>query len=299
MVLMKMLHQMPPYNLFGIFDQDYKSAKVAVLPVPYDSTTTYKSGARDGPHAIIEASRSIEFFSEELEKDVTKIGIFTMEELEPNYNSPKETVDRIEKEVGILLEDGKLPVLLGGEHSIAMGSISATSKKYGKDNFSVIHFDAHSDSRDEYMGSRYCHACVMARARESCSSCISIGVRSTDEEGFRKYAGDTIYRKDMHGKSPKDIAADIIKRTRRKVYITIDLDVIDPALIPSTGTPEPDGLNFYEITQILKELLSRKELVGLDFNEFSPIAGLYAPNYLVAKLIYLSLGYNFCITKKK
>ncbi len=290
---------MPPYNLFGIFDQDYDSAKVAVLPVQYDSTTTYKSGARDGPHAIIEASRSIEFFSEQIGKDVTKIGIFTLDELEPSLDSPEETVNRIEKEVSILLDDNKLPVLLGGEHSIAMGSIRAVSKKHGKGNFSVIHFDAHSDSRDSYMGSKYCHACVMARAREVCSSCISVGVRSTDEEGFAKYNKETIYRKDMHGSSPEKIAEEIVKRTKGKVYITVDLDVIDPSSMPSTGTPEPDGLSFYELTTILRGILTKKELVGMDFNELSPIGGMVAPNYLVAKLIYLSLGYSFLLPKKK
>ncbi len=290
---MPVLHQMPPYNLFGVFDPDYESAKVVVLPIPYDSTTTYKSGARDGPHAIIDASRNLEFFNEEIGDDVTKIGIFTLEELEPSFKSPDETINRIEKEVSLILEAGKMPLLLGGEHSIAMGSIRAEGKKYGKDGFSVIHFDAHSDSRDEYMGSKYCHACVMARARESCSSCISVGVRSTDEEGFKKYRNETIYRKDMHGRKAEDIADEIIKKTKNKVYITIDLDVLDPSILPSTGTPEPDGLSFHELASILKNILTKKELIGADFNELSPIGGIVAPNFLVAKLILLTLGYAF------
>lgn len=296
---MEILHPTQPYNLFGIFDQDYDTAKVAVLPIPYDSTVTYKSGTRDGPHAIIVASRTIEFFSEEIGQEISKIGIFTLDELEPSFKSPEATVNRIEKEVSLILNDKKLPLLIGGEHSIAIGSIRAVSKKYGKDNFSVIHFDAHSDSRDEYMDTKYCHACIMARAREACSSCISVGVRSTDEEGFKKYGKETIYRKDMHGVAPEKIADEIVRRTKGKVYITIDVDVMDPSLIPSTGTPEPDGLSFHEITAILKGILTRKELVGIDFNEFSPIGGLVAPDYLVAKLIYLSLGYSFCLPKKK
>ncbi len=294
MILMKLLHQMPPYNLFGIFDQDYGSAKVAVLPVPYDSATTYKSGAREGPHAVIDASRNIELFNEELGADVSKeVGIYTLDELEPSIDSPGETVNRVAKEAGIVLNDGKMPLLIGGDHSIAMGAIRAVGDKYGKDAFSVIHFDAHSDSRDEYMGSKYCHACVMARARESCSSCMSVGVRSTDEDGFSRFKDETIYRKDMHGKTPSQVAADIYKRTRPKVYITIDVDVLDPSIMPSTGTPEPDGLGFYELASILKEVLAGKELLGLDFCELSPIGGLVAPNYTIAKLIYLTLGYAF------
>lgn len=291
---MKLLHQMPPYNLFGVFDQDYDSAKVAVLPVPYDSATTYKSGARDGPHAVIDASRNIELFNEELGADVSKaVGIYTLDELEPSIDSPGETVSRVAKETGIILNDGKMPLLIGGDHSIAMGSIRAVGDKYGRDGFSVIHFDAHSDSRDEYMGSRHCHACVMARARESCSSCISVGVRSTDEDGFSRFKGDTIYRKDMHGKAASQIAAEISSRTRPKVYVTIDVDVLDPSIMPSTGTPEPDGLSFRELTSVLKDVLAGKELIGLDVCELSPIGGVVAPNYTIAKLIYLTLGYAF------
>ncbi len=294
---MKLLNAMPPYNLFGIEDQNYANAKVVVLPVPYDSTTTYKSGARDGPHAIIDASRNLEFFSEELEDDMTRLGIFTLDELSPNLDSPEKTINSIELETSAIVDDGKLPLLIGGEHSIAIGSIRAISKKYGRDNFSVLHFDAHSDSRDEYMGSRYCHACIMARAREVCNSCFSIGVRSTEEDGYRKHRDSTIYRKDMHTKSIEQVVEQLAERTKENVYITIDVDVLDPSIMPSTGTPEPDGLSFYEITSILRDLLAKKKLVGIDFNEFSPIGGMVAPSFTVAKLIYLTLGYAFAQKK--
>jgi agmatinase len=281
---------MPPYNMFGLEDTSYEKARVVFLPVPYDSQTTYRSGTRDGPHAIINASRSIELFNEELEEDVSKIGMYTLEELSPNLDSPEKNAKLIEKEVGLLLDDGKLPVLLGGDHSIAIGSIRAASKKYGKE-LSILHFDAHSDSRDEFMGSRYNHACVMARAREVCSSCYSIGVRSTDEEGYRRNRGAVMYRKDMHGKNASEIVGSLVKGMKKKVYITLDFDVLDPSEMPSVGTPEPDGLGFHELASIINGVLAQKTLVGADFVELLPIAGMVAPDFLAAKLIYLTLGY--------
>ncbi len=284
---------MPPYNMFGLEEQDYDKADVVVLPIPYDSTTTYKAGARDGPHAMIEASRSMEFYNEEFGMDISKrIHIFTMDELEPSLDSPGETVNRIEREVEIILDNKKLPVLIGGEHTIAVGSIRAVSKKLKK-NFSVLHFDAHSDYRDEYGGSKYCHACIMARAREACDTCYSVGIRSIDEVSASKYEKDILYRKEMRKMSIEEIVAQILKRTKENLYITIDLDVIDPSEMPSTGTPEPDGLSFHELTSILKGVLAKRKLVGIDFNELSPIGGVSYPNYLAAKLVYMTLGYAF------
>ncbi|MDE1851579.1 MAG: agmatinase [Candidatus Micrarchaeota archaeon] len=288
---MKILNANPPYNLFGIENPDYEKAKVAVLPVPYDAATTYKGGAREGPHAIIDASRNIELFSEELDGDTSTIGIYTLDEMMPDISGPEGMTRQIEKEVSILLDDGKVPLLLGGDHSIAIGSIRAVAKKFK--NFTVLHFDAHSDSRDSYMNSKYCHACIMARANEVCDSCYSIGVRSTDEEGFAKYGKSTIYRKDIHKMGVEGVVKDLLKKTKGKVYVTIDVDVLDPSEMPSTGTPEPDGLSFYELKSILKGVLEKRELIGMDVTELSPIGGIVAPNYLVAKLLYLSLGFAF------
>lgn len=291
---MKLLHETQPYNLFGLEDQDYEHAKVAVLEVPYDSTTTYKSGARDGPHAIIEASRSLELYSEEFDADISKkIGVYTLGEMEPSLNSPEETVNRIEKEVSLVLEDGKVPLLLGGEHTVAIGAIRAVSKKYGND-LTIIHFDAHSDYRDEYAGSKYCHACVMARAHEACPNCYSIGVRSTDEESAKRHGSEILYRKDMHAMGVDEVIKRILERSKGKyVYLTVDLDVLDPGIMPSTGTPEPDGLSFHELISIIKGVLEERTLVGMDLCELAPIGGVVAPNCLAAKLAYLSLGYAF------
>ncbi len=287
----RLLNSNAPYNLFGLEDQDYKKAKVVVLPIPYDSTSTYKVGSRDGPMAIIEASRNLELYSEELGRDVSKIGIYTLEELAPDFDSPKKMVERISKEVSMILEEKKLPLLLGGEHTIAVGAVDAISKHYRE--FSVLHFDAHSDSRDELMSTKYCHACVMARIREMCKSCYSVGVRSIDQMSAKLYGNDILFMKDMKKMSAKQIADKIIKRTKKNLYITIDLDVFDTSEMPSTGMPEPDGMRFGEMKEILSIILREKSLIGIDFNELCPIPGIAAPNALAAKLIYLTLGFAF------
>lgn len=294
---MELLNPMPPYTLFGLERIEYQKAKIAILPVPYDSTTSYKAGARDGPHAIIDASRNMELYSEELDTDISAIGIYTLDELMPNVNSAEEMVKSISAEVSNILESGKIPLVLGGEHTVAVGSISAIAAR--RRDFSVLHFDAHSDSRDTYMGSRYSHACIMSRAREIAGSGYSVGVRSIDDEGIRKYKNDILFRKDMHGMKTEEIVDTILQHTKEKIYITIDVDVLDPCEMPSTGTPEPDGLSFRELTSILRGVLQKRELLGLDFTELSPIGGIVAPNYLVAKLIYMTLGYAFCLPKAK
>ncbi len=292
---MEILNAMPPYTLFGVRGLDYKDARVAVLPVPYDSTTCYRAGAREGPHAVIEASRNMEFYSEELDADVTELGIYTLDELEPNVNSAEETILRIKKEVSNIVADKKIPLLIGGEHSVTVGAQMALAEKSRE--FSVLHFDAHSDSRNEYMGSRYSHACVTARSMEICGSVYSVGVRSVSMEDARNLGGRMLFRKDMRAMNTDEIVERICRNTRDRIYLTIDLDVLDPSEMPSTGTPEPDGLRFGELTSILRGVLSRKETIGMDFTELLPIGGIVAPNYLVAKLIFMALGYAFVLPK--
>lgn len=290
---MKILNSMPPYNLFGIDEQNYDTARIVVLPVPYDSTSTYRVGSREGPHAIIEASRNMELYSEELDRIISDVGIFTLEELAPDFNSPEGMINRIAKEVGLLLEDSKIPILLGGEHTIAVGAVKAISKKISEKDFSVLHFDAHADSYDEFFSTKFCHACVMARIREMCSSCYSVGVRSIDQKSAGKYVKSILYMKDMLDMSNEKIADRIIKNTKKKIYITLDLDVIDPSEMPNTGTPEPGGIRYNDLKEVLRLVLEKKQLIGADFNELNPVQGLTAPNVLAAKLIYMTIGYAF------
>ncbi len=293
---MQILNSVAPYNLFGLEDQSYEKAKFVVLPVPYDSTMSYGSGSRDGPDAIIRASRHIELYSEELGFSPADAGVYTLEQLEPDVSGPEAMVKRIAREVSIIIDDGKVPLLLGGEHTVALGAVMAIAN--AGDDFSVLHFDAHSDSREEFMNSKYSHACVMARIRDMCKSTYSVGVRSIDEQGYSKYSKDILYMKDMRSMSDKMIAESISKHVKKNVYITIDLDVLDPSEMPSVGTPEPGGMRYTSLINILSGVLKGRKLIGADISELAPIPGMRAPDYLAAKLAYGLVGMATLGTRK-
>ena len=293
---MQILNSAAPYNLFGLEDQSYEKAKFVVLPVPYDSTMSYGSGSRDGPDAIIRASRHIELYSEELGFSPADAGIYTLEQLEPDVSGPEAMVKRIAREVSIIIDDGKVPLLLGGEHTVALGAVMAIAN--AGDDFSVLHFDAHSDSREEFMNSKYSHACVMARIRDMCKSTYSVGVRSIDEQGYSKYSKDILYMKDMRTMSDEAIVNSISKHIKENVYITIDLDVLDPSEMPSVGTPEPGGMRYTSLINILSGVLKGRKLIGADISELAPIPGMRAPDYLAAKLAYGLVGMATLGTRK-
>ena len=283
------LNSLPKHNLFGLDEQDYDSARVVVLPVPYDSTTSYKTGAREGPDATINASRNMELYSHELGFDVSKMGICTMQSMAPDVSSPENMIDKIKEEVGIILDDKKIPLLLGGEHTITLGAMKAF-KERNKD-VSVIHFDAHADSREELLGSRYMHATVAARARELFGEVFQVGVRSIDADSAVKMDRTRmLFIEDIRRMGLSETVSAIVDATKSSVYLSIDLDVLDPSEMPSVGTPEPDGLRFFELMKIIRGIGARKELAGLDFTELCPIPGLHAPDFLSAKLAYLTLG---------
>ncbi len=289
---MKLLNSLPPYNLFGLENIKYEEAKIIVLPIPYDSTSSYKAGSRDGPHEIISASRNMELYNEEVDKNINDIGIYTLEELAPDFNSPKGMINRIEKEIDLILSDLKIPLLLGGEHTISIGAITAFAKL--DKNFTYLHFDAHSDSRNEYSGTKYSHACVIARVSKLVDY-YSVGVRSINEESM-KDSKNILFMKDIYEMDVNQISEIIIKNTKNKIYLSIDFDVLDPSQMPSTGTPEPEGFTFHKIKEILKKVLLQKQVIGMDFTELSPIPNLIYPNYLASKLIYFVI--NFSLGKK-
>ena len=282
------MNSMPPYTLFGVEDCDYERSRVVVVPVPYDSMTSYKPGTRDGPFAIIEASRAIEWFDREVRFNPSEYGVFTTEELAPDFQSPEKMAERVEREISQVLSDGKMPLMLGGDHSISIGAIRAAAKK---GELSVLHFDAHSDSRESYMGSRYSHACTMARAREVAKSCYSVGVRSTDRESAERYSKENLYMEQVRELPAREAAERILANLGENIYLTVDLDVLDPSEMPSTGTPEPGGMRYTYLREVLRAVISKRKVVGMDFVELSPIPGLVAPNYLAAKLIFSVLGY--------
>ncbi|MFH1575624.1 MAG: agmatinase [Candidatus Nealsonbacteria bacterium] len=268
-----------PFNFLGLNDQDYEKARVAVFPVPYNSTTYWKSGTKDGPHAIIEASRHVELYDVEMKRDASKQGIFTLELLEPSKNSPEETVARIKSVVDKLLQDGKFPMMLGGEHSITLGAVHAFKEKFG--DFSVLQIDAHSDLRDEFEGTKFHHACVMKRIKDLGLSITQVGIRSVSE-------GEELENVFFAPDVPVD---KIIATLKDNVYLTFDLDGLDPSIMPSTGTPEPGGLLWYETLNLIKEVARQRKIIGADVVELDPIPGLSAPDFLAAKLVYKIISY--------
>jgi len=275
-----------PFNFMGLPDQDYEGAKFIIFPVPYNSTTSWKSGTKDGPQAIIEASRHIELYDIETEKDHSKDGIFTLEFLEPSKNSPRETILRIKEVVDKILDDEKFPFILGGEHSVTLGSVLSLKDKFS--DFSVLQFDAHTDLREEYEGTKYHHACVMKRVRELDISVTHVGIRSTSEE-------EVEYVKDKKGSSifyaPDLPIEKIIDSLKENVYLSFDLDALDTSIMPSTGTPEPGGLGWYEVLKLIKAVAEKKNIIGADVVELDPVPGLVAPDFLAAKLVYKIIGY--------
>lgn len=293
---MRLLHSLPPYNFAGLDPEftEFKKSRVVVLPVPYDSTTTYGTGARNGPHAIISASRFLELFDEELKTEIYKCGIFTTDELEPARGDAKETIRRVEEVVSDILESKKLPVILGGDHSITLGAIQAFAHA-GKE-ISVLQLDAHADAKDELEGSNFGHSCVMRRVRELTENAVGVGVRawSAEEEKYVKESKQKVFysMSEVREKGIEKIASELCKKLGEKVYVTIDLDVLDPSEMPSVGTPEPGGMSFSEVTKLLRMVSGKREIVGFDLVELAPIPGMKAPNFLAARLAYKMIGYS-------
>jgi agmatinase len=275
-----------PFNFLGLDGQDYTKAQVVIFPVPYSSTTYWKAGTKDGPQALIEASRHIELYDGELQKDASKSGIFTLPFLEPSKDSPKETIDRIENATDKILKDGKLLIMLGGEHSITLGSVLSFKNNFS--DFSVLQIDAHSDLREEFQGTKYHHACVMKRVRDLGISVTQVGIRSMSEEEAAYVKKENIKNIFWAPELPVD---EIIGTLKENVYLTFDLDAFDTSIMPSTGTPEPGGLGWYEVLNLIKEITKRKKIIGADIVELDPIPGLSAPDFLAAKLVYKIINY--------
>lgn len=265
-----------------------ETAKIVILPVPYDGTSTWLKGADKGPAAIIDASAHMELYDIETDSEAYKQNIFTAEAVNEK-SSPEKMAAAVERAAGDFLAQDKFVVTIGGEHSVSIGAIKAHRNKYK--NLSILQLDAHSDLRPEYHGSKYCHACVMSRAREI-GPIIQVGIRSMDvsEKPFldrsRVFLAEEIYN--QAGWEDKAVA-----KLTDKVYVTIDLDVFDPAILPSTGTPEPGGLGWYQVLALLKKVVAEKEIVGFDLVELCPNKNNRSSDFLAAKLIYKLLSYKF------
>ena len=276
---------------FGDLPEEYSTleqAEIVILPVPYDRTSTWLKGADKGPEAIIESSAHMELYDIETDSEVYRKGIFTAEPIDEK-ELPENMVPAVRENVKHYIDNGKFIVVIGGEHSVSIGSVMAHIEK-NKDA-TVLQLDAHSDLRDEYKGSGYNHACVMARIAELCPI-VQVGIRSMDiSEKATLEKGRIFFAKDIH--RDKGWIEKVISGLSEKVYITIDLDVFDPSIMPSTGTPEPGGLLWYDVLELLKAVFDDKEVVGFDVVELCPDERNKAPDFLAAKLIYKLLSYKF------
>jgi agmatinase len=288
---------MPPENFGGLPDEhsQYATSRAVIFPVPLERTTSYEHGTRNGPAAILAASRNMELYDEELELEPYKeIGIHTL----PAIDTADGTLDEVISEIFTaqlgLLEDEKFTVALGGEHSLTPPLVSATAKKYK--NLSVLQIDSHADLRDEYQGNPASHACAMRRVVEICPA-VQVGIRSLSVEeaqAIPRLRTSVYWAKDIARAPLKSWIAKVLADLSPNVYLTIDLDGFDPAFVPATGTPEPGGLDWMQVTSLVRAVADHKKIVGMDVVELLPQPGDHASDFLAAKLVYKCLGYIFC-----
>jgi agmatinase len=288
---------MPPDNFGGLAGEDsrYETSRAVIFPVPLERTTSYEHGTRNGPAAIIAASRNMELYDEELEREPYKeIGIHTLAPIDTQDGTLDEVLTELFTAQTALLEDGKFPIALGGEHSLTPPLVSAVAKKY-KD-LSVLQIDAHADLRDQYQANRSSHACAMRRVVEVCPA-VQVGIRSLSEEEAKAIPSlptKIYWAKDIVRAPLKSWIAKVLADLSSRVYMTIDLDGFDPSIVPATGTPEPGGLDWHQVTSLIRAVADHKKIVGMDVVELLPQPGDHASDFLAAKLIYKSLGYIFC-----
>ncbi|MFA4936725.1 MAG: agmatinase [Patescibacteria group bacterium] len=286
---MKLKYQKEPFNFGGLEPATWDKARVAVLPIPYESTTTYGGGTARGPSAIIDASRHMELWDIELGKDFSRLGFFTFPELEPDMSGPEQTMGRIQDAVAEIVKDEKWPLVLGGEHSITPAVVAAVQSKYKK--LSVLQIDAHTDLRNEYQGTKYSHACAMRRVYDLNIPTAAVGIRSVSEEETKFISNAKLASRIFY--APEIPVDTVLKCLSDYVYITVDVDGFDSSIMPGTGTPEPGGLNWYQVIDLLRAVGKQKKIVGADIVELAPIPGQPAEDFLAAKLAYKIIGYSF------
>ena len=274
----------------------YENSKVVILSAPYEKTTSYGKGTAKGPGAILEASHYVEFFDEETEKEVCfDIGIAAIEPMKFGKLSGKKALELIYRNVDEHIKNGKFVITLGGEHSISTAPIQAHYDNYPE--LSILHFDAHSDLREEYEGSKYSHASFAARVSEFTTNITQVGIRAQCKEEFEfiKANGiNTFYAFQMRNEGfDSNLIEKILGKLKKNVYITFDVDYFDPSIMPSTGTPEPNGFYWDETMRLLKKVCADRNLVGFDVVELAPQKNYTFPDFLTAKLIYKILNYKF------
>lgn len=265
---------------------DYRRARVVILPIPYDSTVTGWVGAREGPAAIIEASQNMELFDMGIGREPYRVGIHTLPALAGHLGSPEEMVRRVEELAAQLIDEGKFVVALGGEHTVAVGMVRAHARRYP--GLGVLALDAHADLRESYLDMPYNHACTLRRILES-APVVQVGLRSAEREEhdlIRERALPFHTPQEFRRLGPQAIAGLLPDR----VYLTIDLDVLDPSQMAAVGTPEPGGLLWDEVSDLLEAVASQRRIVGFDVTELAPSLGPRANAQLAARLTYRLIG---------
>jgi agmatinase len=267
----------------------YKSSRVVVIQAPYERTTSYMKGTVRGPRKIVEASGQVEYFDEELWTDPSRVGIHTPAPLSFSGRKPREVLQMIAREVGKSFRAGKFPVLLGGEHTVTAGAIQGLKDEA---DFSVLYFDAHPDLRYEYEGSKYSHACAARRVYEMNPNLVIFGARTfcEDQAEFLKQNPVPIFWAHDLARSPR-LWDKIVPALKPNVYLSIDLDGFDPAIMPAVGTPVPGGISWYDFLNLVKMVAKKRQIIGFDVVELRPQKGFEFCDFTAARLLYRVLGY--------
>lgn len=283
-------YQYQPFLDLDEKDCDPATCAIAIIPVPYDMTSTWKKGADKGPAAILDASTQVECYDIETQSEVYRKGITTLPPVICK-GPPEELAELVESQVNEVFQKKQLPVILGGEHSVSIGAINAAVGNFL--DLSVLQIDAHSDTREEYEGSNHNHACVMARARERCEI-VQVGIRAIDVSETKTMDKQRVFFAHEIVNNPDKSWMDrVIDLLSDNVYVTIDLDAFDPSLLPATGTPEPGGLSWYEINELLSRVIASKNVIGFDVVELLPMEGHHASAFTAAKLVHRVLSMIF------
>ncbi len=271
----------------------YDSSRFVIFEAPYEHTSSYRSGSRQGPGAIIRASHFVEMYDETLEQESVRLGgICTVEPLDFAGKVDRFAVALIEQQTEKLLKDGKFPIMLGAEHTVTLGAVQAFKKRFSK--LSVLQIDAHSDLRESYEGNRYSHASVMARVVELGVPLVQVGIRALciEEAEFIRTGGTahTLFAHQLRDMPTQKWVDQVISHLGEQVYITIDADGFDPSVIPAVGTAEPNGLTWNDSLALLTEVCARRQVVGFDVVEVAPDPNAIISEYTLAKLIYRLIG---------
>ena len=273
-------------TFLGIAEPAFAQARAVIIPVPYDVMASYGAGTRFGPDAILRASQQIETYDEELKQDLETLPVFTREPVPADKSSPEAMIDALEEIVRGIAEAGKTPVVIGGDHSLSIAPTRHFAKK--EKGIGILHLDAHSDLRESWENSKFSHACSMRHAWDLGAMLVQVGLRSMPKEVDDECRAHRVVFHAPH--VPVDAIVAVLPE---KVYVSIDIDVLDPSVMPATGTPEPGGIGWYDLLKLLRDVSEKRKVVGFDLMELSPVPGFAHPEFTAARLLTKFLGYLF------